>query len=179
MSVKRFGWVVAAGLLALGGCTKETPAPTVHEAMTMVIVPESQTLWDVANKAINDNGEPDASKVTEADWAQIVTSGQKIKAMSERLAAAKALKAAAQGEKLQDQDNPGAADAAAVQGFLDADPAAFAEHARKLAAVADNFVAAAQAKDAVKLGDASSAMDEVCEQCHVKYWYPNQATQTQ
>ena len=32
----------------------------------------------------------------------------------------------------------------------------------------------AEAKDAAKLFEVSGALDQVCESCHMKFWYPEQ-----
>ena len=78
------------------------------------------------------------------------------------------------GARLQDEGAPGQATSKQIQGFIDANPRDFAAHARALADVSDAFLKAAAAKDAQTLGDASTKLDEVCEACHVKYWYPEQ-----
>jgi cytochrome c556 len=43
-----------------------------------------------------------------------------------------------------------------------------------LAASMDQIGAAARVKDAAKLFEVSGALDQVCETCHMKFWYPEQ-----
>jgi hypothetical protein len=151
-----------------------SPAPTIHAAMKDVIAPQAQALWDVGNEAMDDNGNPDAKRLSAAQWAQLATAGQKVKDMSLALAMVDRPVVVAPGATIQGEGDPNSSSAKQVQGFVDANPAGFAEQARKLAAVADDFVVAAKARDAAKLGLASGNLDQVCEDCHMQYWYPQQ-----
>jgi cytochrome c556 len=38
----------------------------------------------------------------------------------------------------------------------------------------EQIIAAAKAKDAAKVFEVSGALDQVCEDCHQKFWYPGQ-----
>jgi cytochrome c556 len=59
-----------------------------------------------------------------------------------------------------------------VQAAIDAQPARFRARSQALAASMDQIIAAAKARDAKKLFDVSGALDQVCEDCHMKFWYP-------
>jgi len=179
MRISIYGLGLTMGLLALAGCgqgkTPATPvasAPTVHEAMANTVVPKSTALWETAAKATNDAGDPDGSKMTDAQWTQIAADAQAISDVANKLGNAETIKVLADPSlKIQDE-GPQGASGAQVQAFIDKDPAAFKAFAKALAANSDAFVAAAHAKDAVKLGAASDALDGVCEACHMKFWYP-------
>lgn len=175
--MRRLAIAVFAGgmLLAAEGWTQK-PAPTVHEAMKDVIAPQATVLWDVSNGALDDNGNPDGSKMTAAQWNQIVDAGQRMHEMAVALATADKLVASAPGVAIESEGQPEGSTAAQVQGFIDADPKTFVAHAKALAAAAETFVTAARAKDAAKLGEVSGTLDQVCEECHQQYWYPNEAT---
>ena len=41
--------------------------------------------------------------------------------------------------------------------------------------VATKILAAIEAKDADKLGSLGAELDEACERCHLKFWYPIEA----
>lgn len=165
---------LAGTILTIAAVHAQTPAPTIHEAMKNVIAPQAQILWDVGNEAMDDNGTPDAKRLSAAQWGQIATAGQKVQDMSLALAMARPLKVVGPGAAIQGEGDPNSSSATQVQGFVDADPAGFAEQARKLAAVAGDFVAAGKARDAAKLGLVSGNLDQVCEDCHMRYWYPQQ-----
>lgn len=166
---------IGCGLLVAGehAHTQAAAPPTLHAAMKDVIAPQAQILWDVSNNALDDDGNPDAKRVTAAQWKQIGVAGLRMKEMALTLAAAQPIKVAAPGVTLQDEGPPGAG-AAQVQKFIDADPAAFSAHARELAAAADGFVAASSARDVAKLAEFGGTLDQVCETCHMQFWYPQQ-----
>ncbi len=63
-----------------------------------------------------------------------------------------------------------------MQAAIDANPAEFRALAQTLSVSMDQVVAAAKAKDAAKLFDVSGGLDQVCENCHMRFWYPEQKT---
>ncbi len=164
------GIAVAAAALGQGG-----QALMLHPLMKDVVAPQAQVLWDIGNKGMDDDGKADGSKLKPADWTALLAASQKMKDAASAVAAAQQIAIAPAGAKLQDEGAPGASTPKQIQGYIDANRAAFAYHAKKLAGVADDFYQAAKARDAAKLMDASSRLDEVCEACHTQFWYPEQA----
>lgn len=178
------GFTLAVGALGVAGCRNEasnetapqavTPA-SLHATMKQVVAPQAQILWDVSNRAVDEQGKPDPSKLSGAEWSQIAAAGGKVEAVAKGLAAAATITVAAPGEKIQDEGTQGGSTAAQVKGFIAADRPGFNAFSEALAADAREFVEAAKAKDGAKLAQVSGELDEVCESCHVKYWYPQQA----
>ena len=183
VEMKVFVIVLGAGLLVLGGCQKQSPKDSkhadaqpvvLHDAMENVVAPQAQILWDVSNRATNDHGDPDPSRLTEADWTRMIDAGGKLKVQATGLANAKRLTVALPGEKLQGEQNPGASSATQVGRFIAADRQGFSNMAQALAGSADEFIAAAKARDAARLGRVADSLDQICESCHVQTWYPQQ-----
>ena len=177
---------LGVGLVTLCGCqqkdAQETgqsgPDPVIlHQAMKDIVAPQAQVLWDITNNAMNNNGDIDPALLKPADWARIADAGAQLKAKAHALAAATQITVAAPGEKIQDQESPGGSSAADVKRFIDADRQGFSDMAGTLASSADEFVAAARARDTARLAVPVQGLDEVCEACHVKYWYPQQVSQ--
>jgi cytochrome c556 len=171
-------------IVLLSGCNSQGPddhgqietRPVVlREAMKSVLAPQAQVLWDISNKGMNDQGEPDASKLKDEDWAKIASAAKMLQSSATELADAKSIIVARTGEKIQDEENPGASTAQQVQGFIDRDIQSFSVMARALANSGADFAAAAKEHDAAKLANASGSLDQVCESCHLRYWYPQQA----
>ena len=146
----------------------------VHEVMKNVVAPQTQVIWDVSNEAQDDQGNPDASKMTAADWNKIIDAAGKVKQASQTLAKADHAIAAAPGVKIEGEGNEGVAGAKQVQAAIDKNPAEFRTRAQALAASMDQIVAAAKAKNAAKVFEVSGILDQVCEDCHQKFWYPGQ-----
>lgn len=172
----KYALVALGGALAFIGGAQAAGTPVfLHAIMKDTVAPQAQLLWDVGNRALDDDGNPNVSKLTAADWTKLGKAALAMKTAAQSLADAPKVSIGPAGTKVQDEGGPGGgATAAQIQGYIDADPKSFAEHARALAGVSDAFLTASKTHDAKTLGDASSKLDEVCEACHVKYWYPDQ-----
>jgi cytochrome c556 len=171
----KYGWGALGGLLAFVATAQAADTQLfLYPLMKGTVAPQAQLLWDVGNRALDDDGNPSVAKLTAADWTKLAAAAQKMKAASTAMADAAKVIVAPPGTKLQDEGAPGQATSKQIQGFIDANPKDFADHARALADVSDGFLKAAASKDAKTLGDASARLDEICEACHIKYWYPDQ-----
>ncbi len=164
--------LILAGTLSIVGAAHAADGPAyVLQLMKDVVAPQAQILWDVGNKAYNDDGNVVASRLSAGDWTNLGTAAQAMKGVAVAMAQP-GIKVAPEGTRMQDEGQPNVATARQIQGFIDADPEGFKAHADALADVSDAFVKASQTRDAQTLADASAKLDEVCEACHVKYWYP-------
>jgi hypothetical protein len=170
--------LLAAGALMFMTANAANPsaAPNLHDLMKNVVAIQAQVIWDVGNQAQDDQGNPDASKLKAADWTRIVNAGGKVKQAAQALGQVEHVMAAAPGQKLEGEGNPGTFGAKQVQSAIDANPKVFRAFAQALSVSMDQIVAAAQAKDAAKVFDVSGRLDQVCEDCHVQFWYPEQKT---
>jgi hypothetical protein len=145
--------------------------------MKTVVAPQSQVIWDVGNAAADDSGNPSAAKMKPEDWAKIAAAAGNVRRASQALTQATRVIAAAPGQKIQDEENPGAFNAMQVQKAIDAAPTVFKAFAQLLTLSMDEVLASTQKKDVAKLGDVSGRLDQLCEQCHLQFWYPNQKKQ--
>jgi len=146
----------------------------VHTLMKDVVAPQADRLWDVGNRGMNDNGEPDGSGLSAQDWEKLADAAGKMKAAATSMATAREIIAAPPGVTIGEEGAPGAATAQQIQAFIAKDPQGFTTHAAELADIADVYIQAAAGRDAVKLQDAAGRMDAVCEACHMQFWYPEQ-----
>jgi hypothetical protein len=176
--MKASALLLCGGLIAVSVHAGGAPstAPNVYDLMKNVVAVQAQVIWDTGNQAQDDQGNPDASKLKSADWGQLVSAGSKLKQAAQSLAQADHIMAAAPGQKLDGEGAPGAFGAKQVQSAIDANPKAFRALAQALAVSMDQVVTAAQKKDAAKLFDVSGRLDQICEDCHVQFWYPDQKT---
>lgn len=167
-------WLAFSGLVALSAIAATSgTAPNLHEQMKNVIAVQTQVVWDISSKVLDDNGNPDASRLKAADWSQIIAAAGKVRDASQVLASGPVM-VAAPGQKIQDEGTPGAFGAKAVQGVIDANPKAFSAFSLAMAGSMSEIIATAQARDAKKLDAAAGQLDQLCEQCHKQFWYPNQ-----
>lgn len=175
---------IAAGL-ALASCgqkqAEESPAPaasiggTVFEIMNATIIPKSNLIWEQAGDLYDDDGNLDAKRLTDQQWKDVADAATAMGAAAKGLADATGIKVVPPGGVIQGEGTEGAAGAAQVQQFIDADPQGFSEAATHLVAISDEIAAAASAHDAMKSDDVQGRLTDVCGACHAKYWYPEQA----
>lgn len=160
---------------ALAALAADASPPNLHDIMKNVVAVQTQVVWDVGNVAQDDKGDPDPSKLKAADWAKASAAAAKVRQAALTLASAPKVLAAAPGQKLDGEGGSGGGfNAKQVQAVIDANPKVFQGFATALASNMADIEAAAKAKDAKKLFDASGAIDQVCEDCHKQFWYPNQ-----
>lgn len=164
--------------LLVMGSTFAADATQANVQITMLtkVNPQALALWDLTNDAQDDNGDIDARKINAATWARLLEIGKAIEEGGRALASGKGVIAAAPGAKLQDETAPGASKAADVQRFIDAKPAVFRKHALELQGTGTALIGAVTKRDGKKLTELSNALDEVCENCHMAFWYPQQNT---
>ena len=152
----------------------EAPKANVHQIMLTKVNPQSLAFWDITNNAMDDRGDVAASKLKAADWVRLLTIGKALEEAGRLLATTSGVRAAAPGAKLQDEGSAGGSKVADVQRYLDAKPAVFRTHALALQKTGADVVAAAERRDVKQLSALSGRLDEVCEDCHAIFWYPNQ-----
>lgn len=163
------------GMLVAAHEVHSAAAPAdLHALMKDVVAVQTQVIWDVSNGAQDDQGNPDASKMSAGDWTKIIEAAGKVRQASQTLAKADHVIAAAPGVKIEGEGNEGVAGAKQVQAAIDKNPAEFRTRSQALATSMDQIVTAAKAKDAAKVFEVSGVLDQVCEDCHQKFWYPGQ-----
>ena len=164
-----------AGLFAaLPILAAEVPKANLQITMLTKVNPQATALWDLTNDAQDDKGDIDPKKIKPETWPKLLEIGRTLEEAGRTLAASNGIVAAPPGAKLQDESGPGASKAADVQRYLDAKPAEFRKHAAELQATGAGIVGAVMKKDGKKLTSLSNSLDEVCENCHVVFWYPQQ-----
>lgn len=150
------------------------PMPTLFESMTQVIDPQSQAFWNSSFDAMNDSGDIVPSKLTDEQRNTMRAAAVSVRDHARQFAEAKRVMVAAEGVKILNEGTQGALGAGQVQALIDADPEGFAAQARELVKITDNLVAGLDAGDMAVLNQAAVRFNDVCTECHSKYWYPEQ-----
>jgi hypothetical protein len=181
----------AAAVLVLMGCSsKEAAAPEAPAAAIAPAAPSSisadasmldlmanpiatsaESLWNAVGSVATTEGSKDLAPSTDAEWAALREKAQAL------VDAAKALTTegrlvARTGQKLKDPPGPGDLTPEQAQAAITKDHAVFVGFATALQGVGDAYIAAIDKKDVASFTDAGGKLDEVCESCHKRFWYP-------
>jgi cytochrome c556 len=135
---------------------------SVQELMQTLIDPAADGVWNAVETTTTRAGETVRQPQTPAQWRDV-----RLAAMS-LVEGANALLAA---------DRPvglGALDSTQIGARIAARRSAFNAFATALRVAARTSLRAIEARDAPALVTAGGQIDQVCEGCHLAFWYPNQ-----
>ncbi len=185
----KFQTLLVASLIGLGmaACAKQEPAklappptpfqPTasILDLMSGQIDPAADFLWDSVATITGPKGTEEKQPRTDAEWAAvrrqalILIEGSNLLMMEGRVVAQP-------GQKLENA--PGEGDLSPEQSLaaISADRSAFIAYARALQDAGGLALKAIDSRNVDAFLEAGGVIDEACEQCHKKYWYPNGGT---
>jgi hypothetical protein len=149
------------------------PIASVQDIMQTMVDPSSDALWDSVGTTINARGVETRQPRTDAEWRQqhqraitLIEATNLLMMDGRRLVEA--------GGKVADQGTEGVLSAEDGQQKLEAQRVAFVQFAHALRDVGEQMLTAVDARDTKAMIDVGSTMDEVCEACHLVFWYPGQ-----
>jgi cytochrome c556 len=181
------GRFAAAGLLFLSAvasqqCTSKAAAPaavpsdvapivSIKELMENIIDPIADNIFDAVGTDATVKGIVETKPTTDDDWAKVrigavtLAEGTNLLKMPRRVAPP--------GDK-NNSNGPNAPELSPeqIQAKIDGNRALWNSHADELRDAALKVMDIVKAKDTDALFQAGSAIDKVCENCHLEYWYP-------
>jgi len=141
--------------------------------MAFEIDPAADALWESVSTLQTAKGIEEKYPKTDEEW--LVQHGHAITLMEAgNLLLIEGRRVAREGHTLEDIGTPGNLTAEESEKAIAADRATFVGFARALHDVGYQMLKAIENKDPPALMDAGAALDEVCEGCHLKFWYPGQ-----
>jgi hypothetical protein len=171
----------AGALLALFGCSARNPQTrrvesaiqpiaTIQELMQAEVDASADLIWDAVESTTSKAGDEEKQPRTAAEWEAVrrnaivlIEAGNLLTVDGRRISHAPFQAEAA-----------GALDSAEIERRVAANRAAFNSYALTLRETGRTMLAAIDAKDPKALVTAGGVLDEVCESCHLTFWYPNQ-----
>jgi len=142
---------------------------TIKDIMDGIVDPSADYLWDSVATIVTRAGTEERRPRTPEDWKNV---RRRAIAMIEatNLLIMDGRKVAHPGEV---SENPGIElGPEDMQPLIDADRATFIQRAHALHDAGMKALEAIDKKDVDGLSNAGETIDEACEQCHLKYWYP-------
>lgn len=180
---------VLSGFVLLTGCAKQeaaAPAPpplaavlpgglqpqaSILDMMMDFIDPNADELWESVAIVSTKTGVEEHHPRTDAEWDT-----QRRKALilmeSANLLVIEGRPVAHPGQKLAQPGGEGDFTPDQAQTEIDKDRGSFVGFARELQAAAGEMLDAIGKKDTDAFLQAGGALDEACENCHRKFWYP-------
>jgi len=180
-----FLWLCTAGgvmLLAAACSAPKSDAPaatntsaefrttgTIKDIMDSVVDPSADYLWESVATIVTKKGTEERRPRTDEDWKQArrraiaLIEGTNLLIMDGRLVAKAGEKSENPGIELGPEE---------IKQVIDSDRASFIKFAHALHDAGVKALAAIDKKDPDALSDSGETIDEACEQCHLKYWYP-------
>jgi hypothetical protein len=146
---------------------------SIGELMDAIIDPSADSLWDSVGTTIDAKGSTQHQPSTAAEWqaarrhAIALIEGINLLLMDGR-------KIVAPGAAMRDEGAQGVLSTAEGERKFADQHGAFVGYALALRASAEQMLQAIDAKNPEGMMTAGGKMDEVCEACHLTFWYPNQ-----
>ena len=150
------------------------PVAGVQDLMAYEVDPSADALWGAVSVVIDKRGITENQPTTDKEWdemrgrALILIEAANLLSIDHRVVARKGF------QKLDDDGLPGNYSAAQAQQAIDSNRQAFNSFARELGLVGEQMLKAIDSKSPHDLMDAGGALDEACESCHLKFWYPGE-----
>lgn len=144
------------------------PTATFQEIMDSVVDFSADYLWQSFRTVSDEKGTHEYQPRTDAEWHEVRRRAVLL-AESANLIAIPGRKVA-HGDRTAETNDP--LDVAAIQKRLDADHEQLVSFGDALRDISLQMVAAADKKDIDGMMRLGGTLDEVCEACHVKFWYP-------
>ena len=152
----------------------QQPQASVLDLMVGPIDAAADALWDAVGTESTAKGPVDKVPQTDADWAKLRMHAVMLAEMSNLLMIEGRL-VARPGQALENP--PGEGDLTPEQSLaeINANRAAYNGFAKLMQDTAVTSITAIDARDVDALLQAGGALDEACETCHTRFWYPKAA----
>jgi hypothetical protein len=178
------------GLLALAGCAKQQestagetslaaalpgglqPEASVLDLMLDFIDPNADELWESVAVVSTSTGVEEHHPSTDDEW-KAVRRKALIVIEASNLLVVEGRQVARPGQALEEPGGEGDFTPAQAQAEIDKDRVSFVGFARAMQVAAGEMLKAIDAQDPDAFLEAGGVLDEACEGCHRKFWYPN------
>jgi hypothetical protein len=151
------------------------PVASVLDLMLGVIDPSADAMWESVATISGPKGVEERAPRTDKEWAEV-----RFKALlvieGANMLMVEGRKVAHPGQQLEEPGSKTDFTPAQAQTAIDADRASFVAFAHALQDAAGAALMAIEKRDANALLEAGGDLDEACENCHKRYWYPNSPT---
>jgi hypothetical protein len=156
---------------ASSGQSEFRTTATIKDIMDSIIDPSADELWESVSTTVDATGVHDKYPRTDEEWKAVRRDAIRLLEGSNLLLIPGRI-VAKSGEK---SENPGIElEPEQMQELIDKDRESFVKLAHGLHDRVMVAFKSIEAKDKEALLDSGDGIDQACENCHMKYWYPNE-----
>ena len=149
------------------------PIAGIQDVMAGMIDPAADFLWASVSTTVERGKTVEKQPRTDEEWAEVrrqaivLAEGANLIMMDGR-------HVVKEGVHLEDHGTPGNLTAEESEQAIAADRGTYIAFAQALRDVGASMLTAADNRNPQGIIDAGDTMDQVCEGCHLKFWYPGQ-----
>jgi hypothetical protein len=147
------------------------PAATFQEIMDSVVDPSSDYIWSAVSSSIDTKGLHEKKPRTAAQWHEFRRRAIALAEAANLIAVPG--RRAARGDRTAESNEP--LPVAEIQERLDRQHDQLVGFAAALRDVSMKLVDAADRQDVAAVTHLGGTLDDVCEACHLVFWYPPQS----
>lgn len=177
--MRPFSWLLllSGSLLVVASCgapeappSSFRPTTSIRDVMHAMVEPQAYVLWNSVAEIISIAGTELRVPETDDEWDEVLHGAIALREstnlllMEGRPVAYPGETSAAPETELEPEQ---------IQALIDGDWAAWTENVHALYDVVGLAFEAIEARDGARLMEAGSEIDTACENCHLKYWYPD------
>lgn len=166
--------LLLAGLAACQGESgpRFATSASLQDLMVSIVDPAADALWESVGSVSTAAGVEERAPRTDDDWQALRRQAVTL-VESANLLQIRGRPVVASGGQVEDAHVPGVLPAAGIAQAIAAQRQVFDGEAQRFREVADKALRAIDAKSVPGLLDAGGQLQEACESCHRKFWYPN------
>ena len=152
------------------------PTATVKDIMDSLVDPGSDVLWDSVETIVSAKGTEEKAPHTDEEWKNVRNHAIMLLEAT-NLLQMPGRHVAKPGEKADDPKVELAPEQ--IETLINQDRASWIKFAHGLHDATMESCKAIENKDVEGLLNSGDGIDKACENCHLKYWYPNEAKNLQ
>jgi hypothetical protein len=180
MHMRLYPVLASIVLILTSSCRKEEPpkAPeylitsSIREIMGSMVMPGANDLWNAVSSSVTAKGIEEKAPKTEQEWNDIRGKAITLIEASD-LILIPGRHVAPPGAVNKEPTVNLAPDV--IEKMITEEPAAWTMFAHAMHDAVTPALKAIEAKDPMALSDAGAAIDQACENCHLKFFYPEDA----
>lgn len=149
----------------------DAPTATIKDLMDSIVDPSADVVWNSVATTVGTSGTSEKVPQTDQEWTDVRKGAIRL-VEAGNLLMMPGRHVARPGEK---SENPGIElEPEEMEALVNKDRAAWEKRVQAFRAVSVEALRAIDVKDAKTLFDVGDRLDAACENCHRKYWYPNE-----